>query len=65
MLKVNACFSQKVGQPDFGSRGATVSLEVELESGLVNQPDHLHERIRQLFRLAREAVEEELNVRGT
>jgi len=64
MLKVNACFSQKVGQPDFGSRGASVSLEVELESGLVNQPDHLQEHIRHLFRLARDAVEQEPDFRA-
>ena len=60
MLKVNACFSQKVGQLDFGSRGATVSVEVELESDLINQPDRLHERVRHLFRLAKESVDEEL-----
>ena len=61
MLRLNAGFSRKVGEPDYGSRGASVNLEVELESHLVTDPDALTDRVRKLFQLAREAVNTELN----
>ena len=61
MLKLNVGLSKKVGAPNYGSRGASVNLELEVEAGLVNQPDKLQERVRQLFRLARTSVDEELN----
>ena len=56
MLKLNIGVSQKVGQPNYGSRGASAHLELELESELVAQPAQLQERIRHLFALARDAV---------
>ena len=34
MLKLNAGFSRKVGEANFSSRGASVNVELELESGL-------------------------------
>ena len=60
-LKLNVGLSRKVGEANYGSRGATVNLEIELESSLASQPDQLHDRIRQLFRLARSSVDAELN----
>ena len=60
-LKLNVGLSRKVGEANYGSRGATVNLEIELESSLVSQPDQLHDRIRQLFRLAKSSVDDELN----
>ena|SRR5438874_4189193 len=59
-LKLNVGLSRKVGQANYGSRGANVNVELELESGLVDRPQELHGRIRQLFALARGAVDEEL-----
>ncbi len=64
MLRLNVGLSRKVGETNFGSRGATVSLEVEVESSLLDQPDHLQEHIRHLFRLARDAVEQEPDFRA-
>ncbi len=61
MLKLNAGISRKVGEPNYGSRGATVHLELEVESHLVQDPDGLTDRIRKLFQLAKRAVDEELN----
>lgn len=61
MLKLNAGLSRKVGEPDYGSRGASVNLELEVEGHLANEPEALMERIRRLFALARTAVDEELN----
>ncbi len=61
MLKLNAGLSRKVGEPDYGSRGASVNLELEVEGHLAADPDALMDRIRKLFALARMAVDEELN----
>ena len=61
MLKLNAGFSRKVGEPDYGSRGAGVNVELELESNLIGDPDALLARIKTLFDLARRSVDEELN----
>ena len=60
MLKLNVGFSRKVGEANYGSRGASLQLELELDSGLVQQPDKLQDRIRRLYAMARQAVEEEL-----
>jgi len=64
MLKLNAGLSRKIGEANYGSRGASVNLELEVESGLVNDPDGLLDRIRRLFGLARQAVDQELNGQG-
>ena len=63
-MTLNVGLSKKVGEPDYGSRGASVNLETELDAGLVNDPDRLRDRIRQLFQLARSAVHEELSPNG-
>ena len=60
MIKLNAGFSRKVGEANYGSRGASVNLELELESSMIADPDKMHEKIRALFGLARRAVDEEL-----
>lgn len=59
-LTMNVGLNRKVGEANYGSRGASVNLEVELESSLVREPDQLREKIKYLFKLARESVEEEL-----
>ena len=65
MLKLNAGFSRKVGEPNYGSRGASVNVELELESNLIGDPDGLMARIKSLFDLARRSVDEELNGDGS
>jgi hypothetical protein len=62
-LKLNIAMSRKIGEPNYGSRGATVGLEMEVDSGLVDQPRELHVRIARLFRLANASVDRELNRR--
>lgn len=64
MLKLDVGLSKKIGEPNYGSRGASVNLELEVEAGLINQPDELQDRIRRLFRLAKSSVDEELNGHG-
>jgi hypothetical protein len=63
-LKVNVGLSKKVGEENYGSRGASVHVEMELDGSLVNDPAKLQERIRQLFGLVRTSVVEELNGTG-
>ena len=64
-LKLSIATSRKVGEPNYGSRGATVGLEMEVDSSLVDQPKQLHERIARLFRLAKASVDRELGVPTT
>jgi hypothetical protein len=60
-LRVNVGLSKKVGEENFGSRGASVNLELELDSNLANEPGKLQDKIRQLFGLVRTSLTEELN----
>ena len=44
-IKANVSFTQKLGQPDFGSVGAGCSIEVELDSTLLSKdPAQLQEQ---------------------
>ncbi len=61
MLKINVGFNRKTGEANYGSRGASVNLELELDSGLAHEPERLKDRIRQLFSLAKASVDEELH----
>jgi hypothetical protein len=61
MLKVNIGASKKVADQKYGSRGASVNLEVELDASLVTEPGKFQEKVRYLFSLARQSVAEELN----
>ena len=61
MIKLNAGFSRKIGEPNYGSRGASVNVDLEVESNLIDQPEQLQQRIRALFTLARKAVDDELS----
>jgi len=60
MLKLIVNYNRKVGEPNYGSRGAGVSLECELEAGLLRKPRQLQRTTRRLFVLARRWVEAEL-----
>jgi hypothetical protein len=60
-LKLNVGASRKVTDNNYGSRGASVNLELEVDAALVAEPDRLREEIRRLFGLVRASVVEELN----
>lgn len=62
MIKLNCGVSRKVGEPAYGSRGATCNVELELESSASQDTQLLHDRIRKLFAVARSAVDEELGL---
>jgi len=59
-LKLSIASSRKVGEPNYGSRGATVGLEMEVDSSLLDHPRELHEKIRRLFRLIKQSIDLEL-----
>jgi hypothetical protein len=59
-LTLNVGVSKKIGEANYSSRGASVNVEMELESALVQEPEKFQGRIRQLFGMARDAVDEEL-----
>lgn len=64
-MKLTIGLSKKIGQPGFGSLGASVHLELEVDSTLVAEPDRLRERIRELFGLAKASIDEELHTEPT
>ena len=61
MLKLNIGFNRKLGEANFSSRGASVNLEIEVESGVVREPDKLQAKIDYLFKLAKASVDAQLN----
>ena len=63
-LKLNVGASKKVGESNYGSRGAFVNVELELDTGLIAKPQELRERIRELFGVVRSSLVEELNGNG-
>ena len=60
-LKLNIGSSKKIGLPNYSSQGASINLELEVDSSLIGNPDALQEQIESLFHQAREAVETELS----
>jgi hypothetical protein len=61
MIKLNCGFSRKVGEANYGSRGASVNLELELATDAASDANSLNDKIRRLFALAKKAVDDELN----
>ncbi len=63
-LKVNVGLSRKVADTNYGSPGASVNVELELDSSLIGEPQKFQDRIRQLYGLVRTSLNEELNGGG-
>ena len=62
MPKLNAGLSRKTGQPDYGSRGAMVNVEIELPADVLRDPEKLKRQVRGCSEALRAAVDEELGV---
>ncbi len=60
-LKLNIGLSRKVGQPNFGSRQASIGLEVELDASMLTEPELLQEQVGMLYSFAERAIETELS----
>lgn len=63
-LRLSIGLSRKVGEANYGSRGANINVEVEIESTLVADPVRFQKRIRELFGQVRDSLAEELNGAG-
>jgi hypothetical protein len=60
-LKLMVGLARKVGQPNYGSLGASCGVEVELENSLLGgDPDAFRARVREAFVACRRAVDDEL-----
>ena len=59
-VKLNIGLSRKVGEPNYGSRGASIHLEVELENGVLTDPAAMRDHVQDLYALARQSVDDEL-----
>jgi len=60
-LKLNVGLSRKVGEANYGSRGASVNLELELDSAIVGEPERLQQQIDKMFGLAKQSIDAELH----
>ena len=65
MSKLIVGWSQKLATPNYGSRGASVTLELEIDGPTAPNPERTRGQIAALFRLARQAVAEELSRNGS
>jgi len=60
-LTLNVGISKKIGQPDFGSVGATCNVSVELDAALLTrEPDAFQRHVRNAYAACSQAVNEEL-----
>ena len=63
-LKLNIGLNKKIGEANYGSRGASINVELEVDSSLIAEPAKFQERVRQVFSLVRTSLAEELNGNG-
>jgi hypothetical protein len=59
-VNVNVGFSRKVGEPNYGSRGASVQLELEIDRVTLDDPARLQTEIEAIFERVHRAVEQQL-----
>lgn len=60
--KVTVGLQQKVGQPNFGSIGASCSIEVHLDDDEAVHPELVASRVRQAFTQCRDVIAKELSL---
>jgi hypothetical protein len=60
-MKVNVGLNKKLGLANFGSVGATCNLELEMDQSLLqSDPEGFQQRIRRVYAIATQAVNDEL-----
>ncbi len=60
-LTLSVGLTRKIGELNYCSRGGSVNLELEVDTALVAEPGRLQERIRELFALAQQSINEQLH----
>ena len=64
-VKVNVGLAKKIGQPDYGSLGATCNVEFDLDGGFDNgSTSQFQDAVRRAYIACRQAVEAELGCAG-
>ena len=61
MLRLNVGTNRKIGQPDYGSAGASCNLELELDTALFQDLDGLQQVVRRAYAACNQAVNDELS----
>ena len=61
-VKINVGVNKKIGLPDYGSAGSHCEIVLELDYGVMQNPDEFQRRIQDAYQLCRESVESELAV---
>lgn len=60
-MTIKVGLAKKIGQPDFGSLGASCDIELELDGAMLfHDLSGLHEKIQQAYLACRQAVHDEL-----
>jgi hypothetical protein len=60
MLRLNVGTNRKIGQPDYGSAGASCNLELELDTGLFQDFEGLQQVVKRAYAACNQAVNDEL-----
>lgn len=60
-LIVNLCLNRKIGLPNYGSVGASCSLQVELPASLIDDHDGLQREAQRAYAACAQAVDDELH----
>ena len=64
-VRINVGVAKKVGQPNFGSAGATCNVEFELDGGFDNgSTESFQDAVRRAYLACRQAVEAELTTQS-
>lgn len=60
-LKINVGLSRKIGQPNFGSLGASCHVDIEIDAQtLHDDPQRLRAKVRDAFAVCKQSVDAEL-----
>ena len=60
-LTLNVGLSKKIGQPNYGSLGASCHVELELDAAALSDLDRFHSHVRNVLAACRQAVNDELS----
>ncbi len=59
-VTITVGFSRKVGEPNYGSRGASLHVEIELERSAMDDPERFESEVAGIFDRLRQGVDREL-----